>query len=763
MKKILLAIVLVLCVAVPGFTADCYVRPKGNTGSVYGNANGNSYINAFSAVNAAISDTVSSVDVDNDILVVSGTPDFANNVPVMFTSTGMLPEPISAGTVYWIRNRVSASNLKIASEQYGTVINLTSTGSGTITIWGAHGIRWSSISAGDTIWICDDFADTATNANLAGYNTLTIYKSGSEGLPVVIRADTDNLTDPPPDATARENPGVFWSLSARIASGWVASLPSPVFTGTGLNDATSQGEPNTITGAVYTVEIDGTGSPDTFKWKKDSGSYTTGVAITGANQTLADAVAIKFTATTGHTSGDIWTITTGANGTYQKNLSVGNHRVYYEDKAVINRVSVFEGSTRPTLTQLNSFSAGDTGYYSAVMYIKAMTGSSNPNDHVYLCSQNINTAINTNGYDYIDIKNIDIKAGSISIAAGSNNINIDNCSVSLARYGVNITAFDTIVVSNCAMDYCADGIYTLITGGVSNNCTIEHNSISNCDRVGYVGSVSNDGHSIGLQGGWNNIVRYNIIENCATGPLIYSSYTGDCSMEAYGNYVISTNDCASTGYGVEAMLGVNHSGKWIISIYNNIITNTYGHGIEVNTPRTSWNTSEPAKIYNNDIYNAGDSSIRICGFQNYEVWAEVKNNICHTMTNYFVKAQGSSSLVANWNLDINNNCYYPGADTGDKFLFQDSSSNDAKTFAEWKELTFTPDANSITLDPLLVGTGGGVTDFKLQSGSPCIDAGDASVNTTVTQDYFGKPRPTGKNSIGAAEYWITGGNSPWSN
>src|SRR5262249_27467784 len=58
----------------------------------------------------------------------------------------------------------------------------------------------------------------------------------------------------------------------------------------------------------YTVVIDGTGTPDTFKWKLNSGSFTTGVAITGASQTLSNGVTVTFAATTGHALNDQWTI-----------------------------------------------------------------------------------------------------------------------------------------------------------------------------------------------------------------------------------------------------------------------------------------------------------------------------------------------------------------------------------------------------------------------------------------------------------------------
>ena len=88
-----------------------------------------------------------------------------------------------------------------------------------------------------------------------------------------------------------------------------------LFTGAGLNDLTVNRTAFDVTvGAQeYEVEIDGTGTPDTFKWKKRTfgGSYgaSTGtVGITGSAQTLADGVTITFAATIGHTVGNKWNL-----------------------------------------------------------------------------------------------------------------------------------------------------------------------------------------------------------------------------------------------------------------------------------------------------------------------------------------------------------------------------------------------------------------------------------------------------------------------
>lgn len=86
------------------------------------------------------------------------------------------------------------------------------------------------------------------------------------------------------------------------------------FTGSGLNDMTNGGEFTGNSDIEYEVEIDGTGTPDTFKWSKGVPGgilveQETLVPITGLDQTLADGVTIKFDATTGHVLGEKWAFT----------------------------------------------------------------------------------------------------------------------------------------------------------------------------------------------------------------------------------------------------------------------------------------------------------------------------------------------------------------------------------------------------------------------------------------------------------------------
>jgi hypothetical protein len=89
------------------------------------------------------------------------------------------------------------------------------------------------------------------------------------------------------------------------------------YNGTGNDDMTAGGTYTGRGGDVYTIEITAGGTPDTFRWNKGvrningtitPGTWVTGVAITGADQTLSDGVTVKFADTTGHIVGDQWTV-----------------------------------------------------------------------------------------------------------------------------------------------------------------------------------------------------------------------------------------------------------------------------------------------------------------------------------------------------------------------------------------------------------------------------------------------------------------------
>jgi hypothetical protein len=85
---------------------------------------------------------------------------------------------------------------------------------------------------------------------------------------------------------------------------------SPItFSGAGYNDLKTSGTFTGVGNFSYKVEIDGVGTPNTFKWSNNGGTTwnNSTVSITGIEQDLNYGIKIKFNNTTGHNLGATWT------------------------------------------------------------------------------------------------------------------------------------------------------------------------------------------------------------------------------------------------------------------------------------------------------------------------------------------------------------------------------------------------------------------------------------------------------------------------
>jgi hypothetical protein len=94
-----------------------------------------------------------------------------------------------------------------------------------------------------------------------------------------------------------------------VKSAGEAEIGTDTFTGTGLDDCTISGNYNGVEWwSTLRIEIDATGTPDTFRWSKNGGSSweATGVSCSTSATLLADGVYVTFGATTGHTLADRW-------------------------------------------------------------------------------------------------------------------------------------------------------------------------------------------------------------------------------------------------------------------------------------------------------------------------------------------------------------------------------------------------------------------------------------------------------------------------
>lgn len=174
------------------------------------------------------------------------------------------------------------------------------------------GMVWSE-EAG--IWV-DIYLASGTGANTASVNGGTISDTRTwldfvdDGMAVKKRMMRD-WEFQVIAALSNEETNIYGSQDPVIAGKCAPKL----FTGSGLNDLTVNRAnfSHANEAQEYEVEIDGTGTPDTFKWRQRNfggawGGYTSTVAITGAAQILADGLTVTIAATTGHTLGSKWNI-----------------------------------------------------------------------------------------------------------------------------------------------------------------------------------------------------------------------------------------------------------------------------------------------------------------------------------------------------------------------------------------------------------------------------------------------------------------------
>ncbi len=329
---------------------------------------------------------------------------------------------------------------------------------------------------------------------------------------------------------------------------------------------------------------------------------------------------------------------------------------------------------------------------------------------------------------------------SARVRTNIDDVRITNCELAqLGRSGINyITPWTTKTGEKWAnFDYVglgewmpytnfyiANNIFHDIDGDgaiIDNNqdTIVEHNIVyttaKNCDyavglfpwnskdiifqynEVYDIQRVPGDGQGIEIDAINENIyVQYNYLHDNAGGFLLWCSTDTLPSYNGVYRYNISQNDNSYSGF---IDWRVNHHGSMA---YNNTIY--MGAGTTREFMRNDANRTADAKFYNNIFYNEG----------------------------------GLTSVKFNEsNIDWEGNLFYG---------FDKLPGNDSKV---------------IQADPKLVAPGTGaygidsVGGYKLQAGSPAIDAG-VVIQDNGGQDYFGTPLTDGKPDIGAAEYVPSG-------
>jgi hypothetical protein len=213
--------------------------------------------------------------VDRVIRTAHGLDD---GTPLVFTTTGALPTPLAASTVYYVRNKTN-DNFQVSRSRGGDIIDLTTTGSGTLSysevqgkVFEVNAVRQSQDGDPPTPIVALDL--TSTDA--------AVWDDPADATAPTL--DLLNLPSPLDDATRR-------TLAPQIA--WISPATDPF-------DFTS--------GGTFTVELDATDTNgDLVSLRIDLLDATGATVQAITNQTFPTTALREFT------SGTI----TQSGGTYQ--------------------------------------------------------------------------------------------------------------------------------------------------------------------------------------------------------------------------------------------------------------------------------------------------------------------------------------------------------------------------------------------------------------------------------------------------------------
>jgi parallel beta-helix repeat protein len=360
------------------------------------------------------------------------------------------------------------------------------------------------------------------------------------------------------------------------------------------------------------------------------------------------------------------------------------------------------------------------------------------------------------GKDHIVFRNLDVRNAKLrGFSIYSNSVTIDNC---VARnnsvYGIVLGSKDEFTVTNCEV-YGSKKYGIVMWDGsraIIDNCTIYDIYGSKEDIYSGIGIVFNEYSNVRIS---NCIIH----DNAANAP-VWGEVHGIYSSSVTDNVVIENNTIYNqhNGHGIafrsnNGVIRYNHiyggddagiivdgqSDGGTVDICHNVI-----HDNKFGILLYSWrfNPLTKVNIYNNVLYNNLDMRYSNAEPRELKINVDVntlriKNNIIYrNKTNYY-----AIRFVAQSNMDMDNNCilasrigHYGGIRTF--------------TFSEWQNAT-TGDSHSINADPLFVDAPN--NNFKLQSDSPCIDAG---TDVGLKQDFAGNLRPQDGNGDGIAEFDI---------
>lgn len=398
------------------------------------------------------------------------------------------------------------------------------------------------------------------------------YRLQFDGTEFVLQGNVSSgggLPASPDQAIQIDNGGAFGASSAFLVD--VATVLPAIFIGTGLNDLTSGGAYTAglaTPGAQFLVTIDATGTPDTFTWTINGGGGATGVAITGAAQTLSDGVTVTFAATTGHTLADQWTVNAGIS------LKVGDG------------VNVGVNSSAVSAISLNGAPAlHEFGLQGLSVYVGRGAGNfTNTGDNIgigpgtlsNITDQSGNVAIGGNALGQLSLNSTaGNSSGNVAISTALQNLQAgsENVAIGPGAMANTIGTFLAPSVGNVVIGSAAANSADM--GGSSYNVII-----GQAAGINYGGSGGNGGNVfIGSDSGQNStgasgavFVGFGAGRNATGGSIAIGTGAGSAATASDSVYLGVAAGSSSTGAG-NLFLGYT-AGQNQTTLSNTLIVNT---------------------------------------------------------------------------------------------------------------------------------------------------------------------------------------------
>lgn len=332
----------------------------------------------------------------------------------------------------------------------------------------------------------------------------------------------------------------------------------------------------------------------------------------------------------------------------------------------------------------------------------------------------INNTIGTNQFKYCEFMNA---TNALDFRGASQNV-VQSCQFTNSATGVVVRDNSTNEIAFCSFGQMTNGIWMAVAGNyVAGIGRTQTTRILNCWFVNCAGQAVH-GESLGRAGGsWQSYGAASASLNSAIKNCFFVNSGSGCVIYLAGQAYIGGCCGTATGYGYGNL-----------EVGNNVFHNTTNTAISLSVG--SYAGGGPAILVNNSIVSAGS------GVVVQDTWnSTIQNNVFKNCTIAAARS-GSLSTVVSFNDFFGNTTNFIGYPVtyGQAILANRNGTACDVLF-------------NIFSDPMFASS----SDFHLQTGSPCIDAGEGS--GANFDSYFPPSMGSVTNDIGAyggpgAGQWI---------